>query len=178
MQIRRADQDDIPAIADTYKRLLIYEREHGTHSNWKPDVYPTVDVPEKAVPEGTMYVLTDDWEICASMILDHNQAPEYAEIVWRCEAEPDKVLVIHTLCVPPDQAGHGYGQKMVRFAEEAAANAGYTCIRIDTWFYNEPAQNLYKKCGFQTAGYGRIVLHDLIDEEQIYMEYCVPHEER
>jgi RimJ/RimL family protein N-acetyltransferase len=174
MKIRKAEQKDIPAIADAYEKLLTYEKEHGTSSNWELGVYPTVEVPEKTVPEGTMYVLTDDDQVCASMVLNHDQAPEYAEIEWKCDADPEKVLVIHTLCIPPDKAGHGYGSEMVRFAEDLAADTGCACIRIDTWRYNEPAQNLYKKWGFAITGYGQIRLHGLIDEEQVYMEYCVP----
>ena len=174
MQIRKAVQNDIVAIADSYKRLLTYELKHGTHSHWELNVYPTIEVPEKAVPDGTMYVLTDNGTICASMVLDHEQAPEYDEIHWGCDSDPENVMVIHTLCIPPEKAGHGYGYKMVMFAEELAARTGCRCIRIDTWRYNEPAQNLYKKCGFTTAGFGQILLHGLIDEKQIYMEYCVP----
>jgi ribosomal protein S18 acetylase RimI-like enzyme len=175
MQIRKATQNDIPAIVDTYKRLLTYETKHGSRSHWELNVYPTIEVPEKAVPEGTMYVLVENESICASMVLDHNQALEYAGIEWKCDSIPEKVLVIHTLCIPPDKAGHGYGYKMVKFAKDFAAHTGCTCIRIDTWMYNEPAQNLYRKCGFNTAGYGRILLHGVIDEKQIYMEYCVPN---
>ena len=174
MKIRKADSKDISAIADTYTRLLTYEIKHGSRSHWELNVYPTIKVPEQAVSEGTMYVLTDNEKICASMVLDHKQAPEYTEIQWECNLDPEKVLVIHTLCIPPDKAGHGYGYAMVRFAQDLASQTGCMSVRIDTWMYNEPAQNLYKKCGFKTAGFGQILLHGLIDEKQIYMEYCVP----
>ena len=176
MQIRKAVGNDIPAIADTYERLLKYEEKYGTHSHWQLNVYPTIAVPEKAVPEGTMYVLIDHDEICASMILDHEQAPEYAEIPWLCQPDPAAVFVIHTLCIPPEKAGHGYGAQMVRFAEDMTEKTGCLSLRIDTWRHNEPAVKLYEKCGFHTAGCGRILLHGLIDEEQIYMEYCVLQE--
>lgn len=33
--IRRAKLEDIPEIAETYTELLAYEKEHGSHSNWK-----------------------------------------------------------------------------------------------------------------------------------------------
>ncbi|MEE8886152.1 MAG: GNAT family N-acetyltransferase [Eubacteriales bacterium] len=139
MQIRKAVDNDIHAIADTYDRLLLYEKKYGTHSHWQLHVYPTIAVPEKAVPEGTMYVLTDREEICASMILNHDQAPEYAEIPWQCQPDPKAVLVIHTLCIPPEKAGHGYGYQMVRFAKNMAEKTGCLCLRIDTWRNNEPA---------------------------------------
>lgn len=177
MQIRKAVQEDIPGIADTYERLLTYEKEHGTHSHWELGVYPTAEVAETAVPKGTMYVLRDHGKICASMVLDHEQAPEYSTVPWKYESLPELVLVVHTLCVPPEEAGQGYGYQMVRFAKEYAAKTGCTCVRIDTWVHNEPAQHLYHKCGFETAGTGPIKLHGLIDLDQMYLEYRVPEKD-
>lgn len=170
MEIRKAVPEDIPAIADTYERLLTFEKEHGTHSHWVLGVYPTAAVPKKAVPAGTMYVLREEEKICASMIFDHDQPPEYASISWNVEAPMEKVLVIHTLCIPPEQQGKGFGREMVRFARERGKQMGCTCVRIDTWLYNEPAQRLYRKCGFEAAGTGKILLHGRIEEDQIYMD--------
>ncbi len=78
--IRKAVESDINAIADTYNDLLTYEEKHGSNSNWKLGVYPTIKVPQRKIPTGTMYVLEEYGEICASMILNHFQAEEY---LWR-----------------------------------------------------------------------------------------------
>lgn len=126
--IRKAKAADIKAIADTYIALLTYEQQHTSSSNWKLDVYPTIAVPEAKVPTGTMYVLEENGEICASMVLNHDQAEEYAKVKWQYPGEGENILVIHTLCIPPQKAGHGYG---------------------------------------------RILLQDLIAEDQIYLEYEV-----
>ena len=171
--IRLATEQDIPAIADTYTTLLTYEEENGGHSNWKLNVYPTIFVPQKKVPAREMYVLEDDNGICASMVLNKDQAGEYAGVDWLYPAEEAQVLVIHTLCIPPDKAGHGYGTKMVSFAKEFARKASCTVIRIDTYAHNESAKALYLKNGFRIAGYGDIVLQGLIPEEQVYLEYKI-----
>lgn len=168
--IRKAKKEDITAIADTYRELLTYEQQFGSNSNWKLDVYPTIAVPESKIPTGTMYVLEENGEVCASMVLNHDQADEYAEIKWQYPGEKDDVLVIHTLCIPPQKAGHGYGQQMVKYAKEYAGVTGCSVIRIDTYAYNEPAKKLYLKNGFRIAGYGEILLQGLIKEEQVYLE--------
>lgn len=171
--IRLATEKDIPAIANTYTALLTYEAENGGYSNWKLNVYPTILVPEKKVPAGEMYVLEDDSGICASMVLNRDQAKEYADVNWLYSAEGAQVLVIHTLCILPDKAGRGYGTRMVSFAKAFARNAACTVIRIDTYAHNEPAKALYLKNGFRIAGYGDIILQGLIPEEQVYLEYKV-----
>ena len=171
--IRKAEMSDIAAIADTYTELLTYEQQNGGHSNWRLGVYPTIAVPEAKVPTGTMYVLEENGEICASMVLNHDQAEEYAGIGWQYPGEDDQVLVIHTLCIPPQKAGHGYGRQMVEYAQKYAKEYGCTTVRIDTYAHNEPAKRLYLKNGFRISGYGRILLQGLIDEEQVYLEYEV-----
>ncbi len=63
--IRKAVESDINAIADTYNELLTYEEKHGSNTNWKLGVYPTIKVPQEKIPTGTMYVLDEEGEICA-----------------------------------------------------------------------------------------------------------------
>lgn len=170
--IRKAILSDIPAIA-AYDDLFIHEKQNGSNSNWKWGIYPTVAVPESRVPAGTMYVLEENGEICASMVLNHEQAVEYAGIDWNYPGDGGTVLVIHTLCISPRKARRGYGRQMIQYAKERAAETGCATIRIDTYAHNEPAKNLYLKNGFQIAGYGSILLQGLIAEEQVYLEYKV-----
>lgn len=79
-------------------------------------------------------------------------------------------MVIHTLCIPPSMAKHGYGTQMVDFAKNLAAERGCQVIRIDTYAHNEPAKNLYLKNNFQIAAYGKMKLQGLIEEDQVYLE--------
>ncbi len=171
--IRQATYADIPAIAETYRALLTYEERHGSTSNWKLGVYPTIAVPENKVPTGTMYVLEEAGEICASMVLNHDQAEEYASVDWQYPGDNDQVLVIHTLCIPPEKAGHGYGSRMVEYAQQMPAETDCTAVRIDTYAYNEPAKKLYCKHGFRIAGSGISLLQGLIEEKQVFLEWKV-----
>lgn len=171
--IRKAVESDINAIADTYNDLLTYEEKYGSNSNWKLGVYPTIKVPQEKIPTGTMYVLEEDGEICASMILNHFQAEEYGEIDWIYPGEGEEILVIHTLCIPPQKAGRGYGQQMVDYAKDFARKLGCKAMRIDTYAHNEPAKSLYKKNGFRIAGYYESLLEGLIKEELAFLEYKI-----
>lgn len=170
--IRKATENDILKIAKTYDELLIYEKENENHSNWQLGIYPTIKVPELRVPLGEMYVLeNENNEICASMILNQVQAKEYSTIPWKYLADDDNLLVIHTLCIPPQEAGKGYGTKMIDYAKNFAKDLNYPVIRIDTYAYNEPAKSLYQKNGFRIAGYATSLLEGLIPEEQAYLEF-------
>ena len=171
--IRKAEKKDIAAIADTYTELLTYEQQHGSHSNWVLGVYPTIAVPEQKVPDGTMYVLEEDGEICASMVLNHEQAEEYSHIDWHYPGDGEEVLVIHTLCVPPRKAGCGCGRRMVEFAKKLASDMDCRAVRIDTYIHNEPAKRLYQNNGFRIAGSARTLHQGVIEEELVYLEYKV-----
>jgi ribosomal protein S18 acetylase RimI-like enzyme len=173
IQIRAAEKSDIPRIAGTYQDLLRFEQKHGGFSNWKLDVYPTAATAEEAVVKKQMVVLEDDGALCASMRLNDAQAPEYEAIPWQYPAKKDEVLVIHTLCVSPSKAGHGYGTALVRFAKQWASDHEYKVIRLDTYAHNEPAKALYLKNGFRIAGTGRILLAGKIDEDQVYLEHLL-----
>ena len=168
--IRRAVERDIDAVERHYAELLAFEKEHGSHTNWKAGVYPTRRVAERGVADGALYVMEEGGKLCASMLLNHAQLDIYAAVAWRYPAAPEKVLVIHTLCVPPSQAGKGAGKRMVRFALEEAVRRGCDVIRIDTWEHNGPAANLYRRLGFRDAGRVSGIFEGAIEETLIFFE--------
>lgn len=168
--IRRAIKSDIDAVDNSYTELLLYEKENGGSSNWVLGVYPTRAVAEKSCEEGTLYVLSEGAEVCASMILNQYQSPDYREMEWLYPADDSQVLVIHTLCIPPSKAGRGFGKQMVQYALEHARKMHCTVIRLDTWAGNEPAAALYQKFGFRYVGITSVLLQGLIPEEQVFFE--------
>jgi ribosomal protein S18 acetylase RimI-like enzyme len=168
--IRVATNEDISEVAQTYRELLLYEKEHGGHSNWVLDVYPTKTVAEKSHAEGTLHVMEEDGEICASMILNQFQSEGYTQIPWKYPASAKEVLVLHTLCIPPSKAGKGIGKKMVDYALKRAREMDCKVMRLDTHIENVPAAGLYKKLGFQFAGSADVLLEGLIPEKQIFFE--------
>lgn len=150
--IRRATAQDIDSVEKSYTELFLHEQEHGAYTVWKPDVYPTRKTAENSLAEKNLYVMEQDGEICASIILNRIQPEEYENIPWKYPAKQDEVLVIHLLCVRPSKAGNGIGKAMVKFAIEEASRLNCRCIRLDTGAQNMPAIALYSKMGFELAG--------------------------
>ena len=92
------------------------------------------------------------------------QLPEYDAIPWRIPAEPTQVGVIHTLCIHPAHAGHGYAKQLVAFCEDEARRQGKTVIRLDTWEGNDPANHLYPSLDYTFAGATEFFFQGFIHE--------------
>ena len=176
--IRIAKKADLAAVGGGYRSLLLFEREHGTSSNWVLDLYPTEDYAAAKIAAGEMFVLEEDGAVRGSMVLNGDQPREYADVPWLFPADGGEVLVVHTLCVPPAESGRGYGGRMVSFAKACAAEWGKRVIRIDTWAENEAAKRLYLREGFRLAGYGESLLQGVIPEEQAFFEWRVGRDEK
>lgn len=168
--IRKAIQQDIDAVAASYEKLLTHEAVTHSYTNWKPGVYPIRQDAQRALDADTLYVLEENGQVCASMILNQHQAEAYGEMEWQYPARKDQVLVIHTLTMSPEMSGKGYGTRMVRFAMEEARRMGCTVIRLDTYVGNLPAQRLYQKLGFRISGRKLVSHHGLFDSELFYLE--------
>ena len=156
---------------NSYTELLLHEQRTGiSNTNWVLGVYPCRATAERAFAAKTLYVLEKDGTLCASMILNQNQAEVYSELDWAYPARPEQVLVLHTLCIPPSQAGKGCGTSMVKYAEAKAREMNCSVLRLDTFAGNKPAATLYQKLGYRYAGI-RPTLHEgVIPEELIFFE--------
>lgn len=160
--IRKAVLQDIDQVEKSYIELLLHEQEYGAYTVWKPGVYPTRETAEKSFADGTLYVMEQDGEICASMIGSCIQPEEYNNIKWKYCVPADEVFVIHLLCVRPLKAGHGIGKAMVQFAVEEGKRLNCKTIRLDTGAQNKPAVALYKKLGFELTGTAAMAIGGLI----------------
>ena len=162
IMIRKATLEDLNQVEQGYTELLLHEQEHGAYTAWQLGVYPTRTTAEKAEKNGSLYVLEQDGEICASIIINHTQPEEYGGIDWKCAAKPEEILVIHLLCVRPSKAGHGFGRRMVQFAIEEGERWNCRAVRLDTGEQNKPAVALYTKMGFALAGTTSMAIGGLI----------------
>lgn len=133
-------------------------------------VYPTLSTAEAGFKNDTLYVLEENGELCASMILNGIQPEIYDNIHWQYICSPENVLVVHTLCVPPSKANRGYGKQLIDFAFKKAAELNIEVIRLDTFAQNKPAAELYKSMGFSYSGTAFSVLNGVIPEMQIFFE--------
>ena len=173
MQIRKATQADIPAVAAIYDALLTREEQGLLTTGWTRGVYPTEQTAWDALHAGTLYVLEDGGRITAAAKLDGNQMPQYAQCAWQNDAPPEQVLVLHTLVVDPAVKGKGYGTAFVRFYEELARETGRPCLRIDTNARNTPARRLYARLGYREAGIVAGTFNGIPDVQLVCLEKTV-----
>ena len=168
MDIRKATKADLDAVESSYRELLQNIKPEENYSGWILDVYPNRKWAEENLEN--LWVLMEGETLGASMILNHNQPEDYKSIPWEIPAAPEQVTVIHTLCVPPNQAGKGYGKTMVRFAIDESRRQGMTAMRLDTAKGNKPATKLYTGCGFAIRGARQVIHQGVIPEELIFFE--------
>lgn len=152
--IRPAVEADLTAVSAIYEAILDHEDATGVHyTGWERGSYPTAATARDIFNAGTLYVGADeDGVIWGSMNLNGYQLPEYSNGSWTIPAEPCQVAVIHTLTIDPRRAGQGLAGQLVSFAEDTARKQGKTVLRLDTGVENRPANHLYPKLGYTSAG--------------------------
>lgn len=177
--IRKAVLQDIDQVESGYTELLLHEQEHGAYTVWELGVYPTRETAQKSFENGSLYVMEQNGEICASIITNQTQPEEYGHINWKCPAKPEEVLVIHLLCVRPSKAGNGIGRAMVEFAIEEGKRRNCRVVRLDTGKQNKPAVHLYTKMGFQLAASASMAIGGLIaHDDHLFFQYRIEKEKR
>ena len=168
--IRKATAADIAAVNAIYEALLDREEQGLLSTGWTRGVYPTEQTARDALAAGTLYVLEDGGRVVAAAKIDQHQMPQYARCLWRYEAAPEQVLVLHTLVVDPAVKGKGYGTAFVRFYEDMGRRTGRPCLRIDTNARNTPARALYARLGYTEAGIVAGTFNGIPDVQLVCLE--------
>ncbi len=151
--IRKAREADILAIAGIYDRILAKEEAGQATIGWVRGVYPTESFARKALAAGDLFVLENGGKICATARINQEQVPEYRNADWLySDASDDEIMVLHTLVVDPQIAGHGYGKAFVSFYEQYAKENNCPYLRMDTNEINAAARRFYAKLGFRESG--------------------------
>ena len=149
--IRKANMADLNRIEEIYNEIHTEIEQGRAQIGWTRGIYPTRSDAEESIRRREMFVLEENGEIVASGRINQYQGPEYDNAVWSFDAEPDSVMVLHTLTVSPKHSGRGFGRQFVAFYENHARECGCTALRIDTNAINLPARALYKKLGYAEA---------------------------
>lgn len=174
LTIRNAQIQDIDRVEEIYNSILDHERDTGKiYTNWQKGLYPTRNDALGALKAGTLYVAEAEGRVVACVNLNHIQPPEYSKINWSLEASGDDVLVIHTLCIPPEMAGKGLGKTFVEFSERLAKEKGCRTIRLDTYEGNIPAASLYRKLGYKYVGSAEFNFQNVIMENLICFDKII-----
>ena len=144
---------DIPAVCRIYDKILDREERGPETTGWRRGIYPTRETAEAMLAAGEMTVLEKDGAVAAAARINGEQVDCYAKAAWEhADAPADRVLVIHTLVVDPDEKGQGLGSAFMAYYEERARQLGRPYLRIDTNVKNLPARRLYAHLGYREAG--------------------------
>ena len=169
--IRKATEKDVKQIEKMYKEHFQYEREHTKYTFFVEGVYPTTEITQNRIEDGTLYVYEKNGNIGGCVTLDQKQAEEYKNVTWLKDVAGDEIMVIHLLLVRPDQKGKGIGTSFIQFAEKLARTHSYKVLRIDTASRNIPAATLYQKLGFHVVAKAPLrVGGGAIDNEHLFLE--------
>lgn len=152
MQFIKAGEKHIDAIEGIYSRIIDAQETGGSFVGWQRGVYPTRQTALDALGRGDLFVCVDGGQVVAAAIINRIQVPVYAEVGWLYPAEPDEVMVLHTLVVDPLRVGRGYGTAFVAFYEGYARQSGCPVLRMDTNEKNAAARRLYARLGYREAG--------------------------
>lgn len=152
MQFIKATSGHIDAIAAIYGRIIDAQEQGRLTVGWQRGVYPTRQTALDALKRGDLFVCIDGSKTVAAAIINKKQVPAYEDVSWAYTAEPDEVMVLHTLVVDPLCSGRGYGTAFVAFYEGYARQSGCPVLRMDTNEKNAAARRLYARLGYREAG--------------------------
>ena len=150
--IRKADAADLDAVARVYEHVHDAEEAGPAQVGWVRGVYPVRSTAEAALERGDLFVEEADGAVVGTGIFNRLQADVYAGAPWQYDAPDDQIMVLHTLVVDPQIAGHGYGKAFVSFYEQYAKDHDCPYLRMDTNAINTAARRFYAKLGFRESG--------------------------
>ena len=170
--IRNATKDDIEAIANIYDKIHRAEETKQAVIGWNRSIYPVRETAIHALERGDLFVLTDQEteQVVGTAILNQIQVPEYYGASWEYDVSDSEVMVMHTLCINPEEKGKGYGKEFEEFYEKYALLNGCHYLRIDTNAKNVAARAFYKKLGYKEIAIVPCVFNGLPDVNLVLLE--------
>lgn len=145
----RGNLAELAALYDSVNDALAA----GTnYPGWAKGVYPARETAEDGIRQGALFAAKRGGVIAGTVILNHDVPPAYKDGAWSFPAEPEEVLVVHTLAVHPAFRKNGAARAMLGFAREYALQHKIKALRLDTAEANAPAISLYLSCGYRYAG--------------------------
>ena len=148
MAIEKAVPRDADEVGRLYDSLNDHLMATVNYPGWKKGLYPIREDAERAIAEGTLFVLREGGRIAGTVILSHREEKGYAQADWGLDIAPEQLIVVHTLAVHPQHLSRGVGRQLMEFAIAHARTQGMRAVRLDVNERNVPAIRLYESLGF------------------------------
>lgn len=152
MNIRKATEADLDAIADLYSKIHAANESGQMTTGWIRGVYPTAATARAALGSDSLFALIVKGKIAGAAIINQKEHYSYQKGHWSSSTKPGQAMVIHTLVIDPDYGGQGLGSAFIRFYAEYALAHNCPYLRLDTNVINKGARSFYEKMGFREAG--------------------------
>jgi len=147
--VRRAQQDDMPAILDLIDWSAKWLRECKNTDQWSSP-WPDEDARNLRVAQGidaglTWMVRDDQGSLAGTVTCRDQGSPK----LWRTAELRQPAVYVSRLIVARDQAGRGIGAALIDWAGQRGARRwGARWIRVDVWTTNLALHAYYKRTGF------------------------------
>lgn len=145
--MRIAELADIKQIMNIISATII---EMHTYNNTQWDeTYPQEKDFISDIQEGNLYVSERDGQLVAFVCVNRVEPDEYEGLNW---ASRNKVMVIHRMAVDSDHRRKGFGEELMKFAEDLAQQNNISYLKTDTNSRNEKMNALFIRCGYTLIG--------------------------
>ncbi len=154
MEIRKAEEGDIPAIVGLYAQARRALRAAGV-DQWQED-YPNGEDAKTDIAAGTGYVLEDKGKVIATACLGFGHEPTYNEIWdggWQGVGE---YCYLHRVAVAEEAKGRGAAGMFFEELKRQARARGIKILRGDTHPDNQSMQRVMAKNGLTHRGTIRV----------------------
>ena len=150
MNIRRAEEKDIPRIIELLKQVL------QIHADIRPDIFIsgttkyTTDELVKMINDDKkpIYVAVNGSDICVGYAFCQLQEQSVSN-----NTVPFKLLYIDDLCVDKEQRGKHIGKALVLDCMKTARSLGFRILQFNAVVEsNASARHLYESLGFHSLG--------------------------
>ena len=149
IKFRLAKAEEFDSIRNLYWTLIDETSHLPSFPHWKKGEHPSDEWLMDSLAKSQLFVLEEEGEILASVILNHEANESYQLVNWSREVSDEKVLIIHVLAVSPKYTGKGLGTKMMQYILDYAKKIKMQAVRLDVISNNSSAEHLYQKMGFQ-----------------------------
>jgi ribosomal protein S18 acetylase RimI-like enzyme len=148
MEIRQLTISSYLEILKLFEKAVSAMRSQGI-DQWD-EHYPNSGTLKNDLKSGTMYAAVDEGNIVGVVTINEEQDPSYSTIKW--EIKRNEILVVHRLCIDPDNQGRGIATRIMHFVEQYARTNKYRSIRLDAFSGNPAANSLYRKLNYSYRG--------------------------
>ena len=141
IEIRPAEIDDIPAIADVLSQAARHKSEKGDYL-WGDQPYTTDEVGQM-LESGGLYAVTADGTVTGTVRITDSD-----ERVWGDDGTSSEALYVHGLATSDTVRGQNVGGKVLEWVAEKAKQEGKKAVRLDCSYTNRGLCNYYVQRGF------------------------------